>query len=432
MSKKICIDGHNLARQHGTGVATYARNLANTLGSLGHEVHTLYGAPISPRTPALLREVLFYDYLGGASVNRTTWDSALQYVREAIRAPFGAHAFPIDVSGNVERRRFTYRLPDSSRIFNSDNLFNVARAYFKRHRKFLEVRFDDPPDVMHWTYPLPVRVAGVPNIYTIHDLVPLRLPYTTLDNKKFYYRLIKKCLETSDRICTVSEQSKTDIETLFSVKRDLVVNTYQSVEIPNALTSKGDDEIQAEIRGIYGLEPQGYILFFGAIEPKKNVGRLIEAYLSTHLRAKLVIAGSLAWQSEDEMKLYTSLLKQDPTLKSRIQLIGYAPYSLLISLIRGAKAIAFPSLYEGFGLPVLEAMQLGVPTLCSGESSLPEIAGNASRFVDPYDVASIARGLRDLDEDPDLRAELSARGKEQAKKFDALNYRRALESLYRF
>jgi glycosyltransferase involved in cell wall biosynthesis len=432
MSKRICIDGHNLALQHGTGVATYARNLANSLSASGHDVSTIYGAQISDKLPELLKEVLFFDYLGGASQKKNALDIAVQYVRELMRSPFGARAYPISPTGRVEKRRFEYRLPDASSIFNSGNLFNVARAYFKRHNKFLEVKFDDPPDIMHWTYPLPIRVAGIPNIYTIHDLVPLKLPYTTLDNKKYYYRLVKRCLETADRICTVSERSKLDIEEFFNVAPGHVRNTYQFVEIPRALSSRAKGEVHAEVKGVFGLEPENYFLFFGAVEPKKNVGRLIEAYLSTNVDAKLVVAGTLAWKADEELKLYASLLKRNPKLASRIQFVGYTSFPFLVSLIRGAKAVVFPSLYEGFGLPVLEAMLLGVPTICSSEGSLPEIAGDASCYVDPYDVGSIASALVKLDGDRDLRERLASQGMIQAARFNASAYRQVLNELYQF
>jgi glycosyltransferase involved in cell wall biosynthesis len=432
MSKRICIDGHNLALQHGTGVATYARNLANSLSASGHDVSTIYGAPISEKLPELLKEVLFFDYLAGASPKKNSFDVAVQYVRDFARSPFGAMAYPITPTGRVEKRRFEYRLPDTSRVFNSSNLFNVARAYFKRHNKFLEVKFDDPPDIMHWTYPLPMRVAGIPNIYTIHDLVPLKLPYTTLDNKKYYYRLVKRCLETADRICTVSDRSKLDIEEFFNVAPGHVRNTYQYVEIPDTLLARTAREVHAEVKGVFGVEPENYFLFFGAVEPKKNVGRLIEAYLSTNVEAKLVIAGTLAWKADEELKLYASLLKRNPKLASRIQFVGYTSFPFLVSLIRSAKAVVFPSLYEGFGLPVLEAMLLGVPTVCSNEGSLPEIAGDATCYIDPYDVGSIASALVNVDKDRELRERLKAQGTIQAHKFNRDVYKQALAGLYKF
>lgn len=284
---------------------------------------------------------------------------------------------------------------------------------------------------MHWTYPVPIVVPGIPNIYTIHDLVPLRLPYTTLDNKRYYFRLIKKCIEVAARICTVSEQSKMDIEAFFPPAKGTVFNTYQAVDVFSSTELKSDEQAYDEVMGLYGLKPKSYFLFFGAIEPKKNVGRLIEAFMSIPLDSTLVIAGSMAWKSDEEMKLYNSLISQDPRLKRRIKILGYLPHPFLVSLIRSAKAVVFPSLYEGFGLPVLEAMELGTPTLCSREGSLTEVAGDASVFVDAYEVGSIASGLESLERNDELRHKLVTAGKHQAAKFSKRIYQERLSELYR-
>lgn len=430
MKRVVAIDGHNLALQRGTGVATYAKNLADNIKEIGWDSWTLYGGPISASQSPLLREISFFDYLGGTAPKQSWVSDAYSQTKELFRAPLGYKAIDIPKTGKVEARRFVGRLPEDSRIFNVENLFNVSRRYFRKYNKFLRVRFSESPDIMHWTYPLPIKAVGVPNIYTIHDLVPLRLPYTTLDNKRYYHRLIKGCLENGDHICTVSEKSKQDILHLFNAPESSITNTYQSVETNLVSGTKSQRDAELEVAGIYGLAPQSYFLFFGAIEPKKNVARLVEAFLSARLDAKLVIVGSLAWKSGEEMKLLDSMLKQRAGLNERIQVFDYAPRPFLLSLIRSAKAVVFPSLYEGFGLPVLEAMQLGVPTLCSTEGSLPEVAGSASLNVDPYDVGAIARGLQILDQDNQVRRQLALAGADRAKLFDASTYRAKLLEMY--
>ncbi|MEY1592280.1 glycosyltransferase family 4 protein [Burkholderia sp. Bmkn7] len=430
MSRTIAIDGHNLALQRGTGVATYAKNLADAVTTMGWSVQTLYGAPVSHRAPALLREVSFFDYLGGIRSKQNVLSEIVGWVKEALTTPLGRTAVEIPVTGSVEVRRFDSRLPRRSAIFNVEDMFSVARRHFQRYGRFLEVKMAHAPDAMHWTYPLPIRLAGVPNIYTIHDLVPLKLPYTTLDNKRYYFRLIRECIRSGNLICTVSEQSKRDIVELFDVPDERVINTYQAVEPSWGNAGRSRSEVEHEVAGLYGLEPGNYFLFFGAIEPKKNVGRLVEAFLSVPLRASLVIVGSLAWKSAEEMKLIDSLLKMRPELGRRIRVFDYAPRQFLVSLVRSAKAVVFPSLYEGFGLPVLEAMQLGTPTLSSTEGSLPEVAGDATLSVDPYDVAAIARGLTQLDCDDALRARLAAAGIERATQFNMSIYQTRLRELY--
>jgi glycosyltransferase involved in cell wall biosynthesis len=180
---------------------------------------------------------------------------------------------------------------------------------------------------------------------------------------------------------------------------------------------------------VFGLTPRGYFLFFGALEPKKNIGRLLEAYLSAGTATPLVIVGGKGWKSEGELGLLQ--LRGEPAGDGpRIRRIDYLPFGTLQRLIRGARAVLFPSLSEGFGLPVAEAMALGTATLTSTEASLPEIAGDAAVLVDPYDVQAIAQGIRRLDQDAELRAALEAAGPRQAARFGAAAYQARLTEMY--
>jgi glycosyltransferase involved in cell wall biosynthesis len=162
---------------------------------------------------------------------------------------------------------------------------------------------DNPPNIMHWTYPVPVELAGARNIYTLHDLVPLKLPYTTLDSKAFYRGIAKRCVEGSAHVCTVSEASRADILAEFDADPAHVTNTYQAAPAPTNRPATDTVEDAAIIGRAFGLTHRGYFLFFGAIEPKKNLGRLIEAYLSIQSDLPLVIVGGRAWQSEGELQL---------------------------------------------------------------------------------------------------------------------------------
>jgi glycosyltransferase involved in cell wall biosynthesis len=333
----------------------------------------------------------------------------------------------VPVTGLVDRRGF--RMPAFDRLLNAPDLFDVAGRHFRRHRRFLRVRVADPPAIMHWTYPLPIVLEGARNIYTIHDLVPLRLPQTTLDDKGFHLRLIQGCIAAAAAICTVSEASKADILRLFPQSAGKVANTYQSVEAPEQALPDGV-ELADFLRGVFGLEPRGYFLFFGALEPKKNIGRLLEGYLSAGTATPLIMVGARAWRSERELSLLKLRGEGPPGPGPSVRQIDYLPFATLLRLIRGARAVLFPSLYEGFGLPVVEAMALGTPTLTSTGGSLPEIAGAASLLVDPYDVRAIAQGIRALDDDAALRGALAEAGPIQAAKFGAGPYRVALTRLY--
>jgi glycosyltransferase involved in cell wall biosynthesis len=192
-----------------------------------------------------------------------------------------------------------------------------------------------------------------------------------------------------------------------------------------------------DVEGTFNVKYKEYLLFYGAIEPKKNVGRLIEAYLASNIETPLLIVGKLAWKYEQEMRLlnddatsYLEHLGSQTYRRRRVFHIDYAPFPLLVSLIRGAKAVLFPSLYEGFGLPILEAMKLGTPVLTSTEGSTPEVAGDGALLIDPYDTRAIANGIKALDSNEALRSELSAKGARQAEKFTADAYKLRLSALY--
>lgn len=425
---RIALDGYNLALPHGTGISTYGMMLARTLASMGHDVDGVFGLDVAG--PLAHREALFYDRLARPARLRRRRVRALLL---ALRIVSHTQALPVP-SGGVESRALEHRLPRFGRLWSSAYLFERAHDHFRLTGRFTELCIDHPPDIMHWTYPVPVMVKGARNVYTLHDLVPLRLPFATLDEKRHYRALVAACVSRGDHICTVSEASRADIIELLGADPARVSNTYQISSMDPALLAEGALESAKTIESLFGLQAGKYYLFYGAIEPKKNLGRLIEAYLSLRLTAPLVIVAAKSWQSAPEMVL---LPRPDDHagprhdhLRDRIIQIDYLPRHLLMRLLRGARALTFPSLYEGFGLPVLEAMSLGVPVLSSTTSSIPEIAGDAAMLVDPYDVSAIAGSLSALDGDAALRHTLATRGRARAEAFGDAAYRRALALMY--
>ena len=209
-----------------------------------------------------------------------------------------------------------------------------------------------------------------------------------------------------------------------------VTNTYQAVSIPSVLSERPQSEIELELEGVFGLEWKGYFLHFGAIEPKKNLGRIVESYLASGSKSPLVIIGGRAWLDEGETALLAQVKRDGGPNADRIRQYEYMPFSMLVTLIRGAKATLFPSLYEGFGLPVLESMALSTAVLTSTGGALPEVAGEAALIVDPYDTRAIAKGIQALDDDADLRDNFEMLGKAQANRFSPDAYQQRLRDLY--
>ncbi|WP_174279093.1 glycosyltransferase family 4 protein, partial [Sphingomonas bacterium] len=336
--------------------------------------------------------------------------------------------------GTVEGRALDHRAGVFDALWSGAALFERAHAFFRLTGRFATLRIADPPAVMHWTYPMPITLARARNVYTLHDLVPLRLPFATLDDKRQYRALVAGCAAHADAVCTVSEASRSDIVELLGIDPSRVINTYQTSPVDPDLLAENPDETARTVARLFGLERDGYFLFFGAIEPKKNIGRLLEAYLSLGTATPLVIVAARSWQSEAELVLLPRA--DDPSgprhehLDRRVIQIDYLPRHLLMRLVRGARALAFPSLHEGFGLPVHESMLLGVPVLSSDTGAIREIAGDTALLVDPYDVPAITAGLRRLDEDDEFRRDLGQRGAARAATFSPARYRDALAGLY--
>ncbi len=431
MSRRIYFDGLNLSLERGTGIATYTRTLAQVVRDLGHEIGIVYGSPTRPAKNPLMREISFFDSREAAPVAfpKEVWDAFC----DLLRSPLGVQPSAVNLTGAVITDQFQGRLPLHDHLFVARNLFANARRYFSWTGRFLDLAFETAPDILHCTYQLPLRVKRACNVYTIHDLVPLRLPYTTLDNKRQTYRLLRKIAAEADHIVTVSENSKRDIVQLLGVPEERVTNTYEAAEFPRELVERPEDLVAEQLRGSYRLDLHDYLLFYGALEPKKNVGRLIDAFMLSAVDIPLVITGPVGWGNQTEVKMLEELRAEErgrPHGSRRVHYFEYVSLPMLVTLIRGARAVLFPSLYEGFGLPVLEAMLLGTPVVTSRASSLPEIAGDAALYVNPYDVDDIARAIKTISADDGLRKELSRRGRVQAQQFSVARYRERVAALY--
>ena len=323
------------------------------------------------------------------------------------------------------------------RLFAATRLFDVGGAHFTIYGRLAQLKLDLRPDIFHATHAVPLAVKGCPNIYTIHDIVPLRLPETTLDDKKYLYRLLTKLARTADHIVTVSEYSRQDIIRELGVDERRVTNTYQAVDVPAEVLQRSEAQIATDLRTLFGLEFREYFLFCGAIEPKKNVSRLVDAYAASCTKRPLILAGGGGWQNRGDLRKIGAErfvnFRIDGSLVRRerqVRRLEYLPRDQLMTLIRGARALLFPSIYEGFGLPVIEAMLLGTPVVTSNVASLPEVAGDAALLVDPNSIDDIARAIRTVDADSDLRHALAERGQLQAKRFAPSIYDKRLKSLY--
>ena len=421
---KVSIDAFNLARSHGTGIATYGRILSRSANALGHDISLLFGGETGNSNDPLLNEVRLMDE--GRDGKKLPIPMLVRYGIGALGgASTARRGFEVPMSGRVV---MPIGLPrEANRLWNVQNLFIKADIAFRATGRFTSVA-NYGVDLAHWTYPLPIRIPKACNVYTLHDLVPLKLPYTTADTKRAYYRMCQRIAREADHILTVSECSRRDIIEMLGVEPHRITNLYQASDTAQMIEGVSDVDIERYVEGVLGIAPKGYFLFFGAIEPKKNIARLLEAYLGSGTNAPLVIVGGPGWGSKKDMALIDSMAALDTG--KRVRWLGYLPRATLTRLIAGARAVLFPSLYEGFGLPVLEAMQLGTPVITSDVACLPEVGGDAPQYVDPYDVQSILEAIRTVDADEDLRADMASKGLVRARQFSPAAYQARLAEFY--
>ena len=256
---------------------------------------------------------------------------------------------------------------------------------------------------------------GLKTVITIHDMAHEYFPETIRDAATLSYLKTELPLAArkADRIIAVSETTRNDIVHFLGVSPDKIKVIYNGVN--TAFRPITDLSLLAKTRERYALPPR-FILYVGAIQPRKNISGLVEAYARICAEGPvshdLVIAGSVSWKSEGLKERISAL-----GIESRIHFIGYVSDADLPLLYNLADQFAFPSFYEGFGLPVLEAMACGIPVLTSKTSSLSEIAGDAAVLVDPGSIDEIARGIIRLLDDSDLRTICIEKGLERAKLF---------------
>jgi glycosyltransferase involved in cell wall biosynthesis len=406
--KHILVDGYNLELKQGTGVKTYTLALVRALSRLGARVSVLWG--YRKNQVPFLQDVLLHE--GKRPPRRP-----LAYGLHAARSLLGlaARAAPHTGTGRVIPPREgaalagllhkSYFVPDCYRLAN-----HLHRALGTT----LRVRLDDPVDAWHATYPLPLAVRGCPRITTVHDLIPLKMPWASTEDKRWYYRSVRAALERSALVLTVSEHARADILDVFPVPAERVRAVHQA--IPYGRVDLPAEELGRQLR-VYGLRPDSYLLFVGAIQPRKNLGRLCQALAYLDCELPLVVVGAKGWLWEEELRYAGPL-----AARNRVLFLDHVPGPDLHALYAGARFFAFPSLYEGFGLPPLEAMAHGCPVLTSNTSSLPEVCGDAALYVDPFDVRDMADKISALVEDERLRGRLRENGWKRVENYSVENY----------
>ena len=250
----------------------------------------------------------------------------------------------------------------------------------------------------------------VPTVVTFHDLFVLSGDYSSKGFRQDFAKRAIEAAERADLIIAVSQFTASQIEANLKVPESRLRVISHGTRPPAGVPPR--DDVRENV-----------ILHVGAIQKRKNIIRLVEAFEGIDSSWRLVLAGAASgWQSEQAL----ARIEASPA-RSRIEVIGYVADAELEQLYRRARLFAFPSLDEGFGIPVIEAMARGVPVLTSNRSALPEAAGGAALLVDPLDVSAIAGGLTHLTEDTGLRDELRVKGIARAM---SMTWERAVEQTW--
>ena len=274
----------------------------------------------------------------------------------------------------------------------------------------------NPVDVLHVQFTAP-PFSPCPVVVSIHDLSFEHLPRTFKWRSRKQLRItVRRSVRQAAQVIALSQHGRGDIIDTYKVSPEKIT------AIPLAAAEhfrpvKNEAELQ-RVRKIYGIEGD-YILAVGAIQPRKNLGRLIAAYSGLRMAQpegklpKLVLAGKCAWLYDETLHAIAEL-----GLKDSVILTGYVPENDLPTLYSGALCFVYPSYFEGFGLPPLEAMQCGVPVIVGNQTSLPEVVGDAGVLVDPFNVEALAVAIDRVISNSDLRSELGVKGMARAKLFE--------------
>lgn len=289
--------------------------------------------------------------------------------------------------------------------------------------------FPKKRDITHFfNYVVPFGVKGK-KVVTVHDLAFREYPETVRGRTMLMLkRHLKQSIRRADAVIAVSEFTKQEILKYYDIPEETVYVVPNGIDSTQYHTGYGEEQI-GQVKKKYGIEKE-YFLYLGTIEPRKNLSGLIRAYRIFYDKLKkqgknvpqLVLAGGKGWMYDDIFRTAEEMFSGNEVLFT-----GYVDEDEKAPLMNGASIFCFPSFYEGFGMPPIEAMACGTPVLTSDSSSLVEVAGDAAYLTDPYDTEAMAEAMLRLYQSEKLRQQMISRGLEQAKKY---SWESAVEKLY--
>jgi glycosyltransferase involved in cell wall biosynthesis len=302
----------------------------------------------------------------------------------------------------------------------------LARLWFRLRLPLWIESWTGPLDLFHAPdFFLPPVRRNTPTILTVHDLSFVREPETVMPGMTRHLNTwVPYSARQADHIIAVSEATRRDLIELYHISPDKITVLYHGIS-PDFRRVE-DTATLAAIRHKYGLGQRPFVLSVGTIQPRKNYRRLIQAFALLDEPLALVIAGGKGWDYED---VFAEVNRQG--LAERVHFPGFVADADLPALYSAASLFVYPSLYEGFGLPILEAMTCGTPVVASNQSALPEVVGQAGLLVEPRDIQALAAAMSRLLADEDLHQKLAQAGRIRAAGFTWSHMAVKLTALYR-
>jgi glycosyltransferase involved in cell wall biosynthesis len=343
---------------------------------------------------------------------------------EALAEIDSVNLYTIYITTNEARDRFSSRWPNFKvrSTLPHTPLIRIPLTLSAELRK-------NPVDVLHVQFTAP-PFCPCPVVVSIHDLSFEHLPETFNRRSRTQLRLtVRHSARRAARILSLSEHTRRDIIETYGINPQRV--TAIPLAAPDHFGPIIDNRELQRVRHNYGIDGD-YILSVSSIQPRKNLARLVRAYASlrgdgsANKLPKLVLVGKRAWLYDETLRAL-----DETNVKDAVILTGYVPDSDLRALYSDALCFVYPSFFEGFGLPPLEAMKCGAPVIVGNRTSLPEVVGDAALTVDPFDVDAIAGSIRKLINDSALRRELSVKGQERAKEFNWRDTARKTLAVYK-
>lgn len=356
--------------------------------------------------------------------NRTGLGNYSRFVLNSLRRFAPEHTY-LAYTPKIKTGLFDEFPTDNIRLPSSKN--KLYGAWWRSYG-IIKSLFKDDIQIFHGLsneLPTGLQKAGIKSIVTIHDLIFLRYPdlYPAID-RFFYRQKFRKACEQADVIVAVSEQTKRDIIEFYGTSSEKIQVVYQDCH--EAFHQPLQEPKSSEgLQKKYGIT-KPYVLCVGTIEARKNQLRLVQAFQAAQLaNAQLVLVGG---KTKFQQEIESFVVKNQ--LATKVRILNNVPFADLPALYHSARVFAYPSFFEGFGIPIVEALHSGVPVVAATGSCLEEAGGDGALYVNPNDTDELAKKLQLLWQDEGLRQQLSVNGQTHVKQFAAENIAKRLVTIY--